>query len=312
VLSELAQDWNEDAADGLLWDCLCHQGTCYGATYAAIPHLIEIAQPPADRPQRLSIALFLGYAVLRARLQHMAEKPSEDQLLPGLPSDPDEWDRKLDVFRSLLASLEDRNISAYDRTVRRPRYRRILQTGAVNAGDMDKIAIIRADFWSALPRIGAMCERAYRENISTANVQTPLLGGVAATAGQIDIADLLYFGKEGVLSCANCRAIYQYVLHDDRVAIYADEPSPSHLMAGNKADDRLMRDYKAGTISHADGFVMPAQDHDTLMPFGTRLLELAKEAETTLPQVLVRSFLGRIHCCRCGETASIMTCRFEA
>ena len=37
LLSKLAENWDDEAANSLFWDCLCHQGTCYGATYAAIP-----------------------------------------------------------------------------------------------------------------------------------------------------------------------------------------------------------------------------------------------------------------------------------
>jgi hypothetical protein len=303
VLSELARSWNEEAADQLFWDCLCHQGTCYGATYAAIPHLIKIAQPTGNIEQRLGIAVFLGYVVLRARLQHNNEEPPEDQPLAGLPDYADQWDRKLDVFRELLSSLEDPDmsddLSHYKRTILLPRYRQIVKTGAVNAQDMDKIATIRADFWSALPRIGAICERAYLENKST----VALLGGVAAATGQIDVAELLYSGKEGALSCENCGAAYHYRLHDGRVAIYADEPPASPL--NNKALDRLMLDHHAGTTSRADGFVTPVRDDDTFT------LLLAKRAETALPELLIRSFLGHIHCCRCGETAAIMTRRFE-
>ncbi len=46
-------DWNE------LWGCLCHQMSVYSATYAAFPHLLEIAR---NRPagERFDLILFLG------------------------------------------------------------------------------------------------------------------------------------------------------------------------------------------------------------------------------------------------------------
>ena len=46
--------WNE------LWGYLCHQGSVYSATYAAFPHLVEIAR---SRPAggRLDLIHFLGF-----------------------------------------------------------------------------------------------------------------------------------------------------------------------------------------------------------------------------------------------------------
>jgi hypothetical protein len=311
LLAELAQEWNHEVASSLLWDCLCHQGTCYGATYAAIPHLVELARPPDNIVQRFEIAHFLGYVVLQARLHHKSEEPPDGQPLPGLPDDLQGWDRKLAPYRSLLLSSgRDRNISTYDRTVRLPRYRRIVETGAVSVRDLNRIATIRAEFWSALPLIAAICERAYLESTATAGIQPALLGGVAAATGQIDVAGLLYSGNEGTLSCAHCGAIYQYICDGSRVAIYADVPSSSsHLPTDSEAAHRLMLDYRAGTMAHADGFVMPVPDDDPATPAGERLLFLAKRAQTSLPDVLLRNFLGSIQCCRCGKPSSIMTHR---
>jgi hypothetical protein len=62
LLSEIADSWNEQTVNSLLFDCLCHQETCYGATYAAIPHLLNIAEPERNRHQRREIALFAGCA----------------------------------------------------------------------------------------------------------------------------------------------------------------------------------------------------------------------------------------------------------
>jgi hypothetical protein len=35
LLFKLSEAWDDETAKSLFWDCLCHQGTCYGATYAA-------------------------------------------------------------------------------------------------------------------------------------------------------------------------------------------------------------------------------------------------------------------------------------
>ena len=67
ILSELAASWEDEAARSLLFNDLCHQETCYGATYAAIPHLLKIAEPEENRQQRREIAFFLGFVALCAR-----------------------------------------------------------------------------------------------------------------------------------------------------------------------------------------------------------------------------------------------------
>src|SRR5580704_10076117 len=66
VLAGLAESWNDEAANSLFWDCLCHLETCYGATYAAIPHLLKIAESESARHQRFEIALFSGFVALCA------------------------------------------------------------------------------------------------------------------------------------------------------------------------------------------------------------------------------------------------------
>ena len=68
ILAGLAASWDDETAKSLLFDDLCHQESCYGATYAAIPHLLKIAAPEGNRHQRQEIAYFLGFVrALRAR-----------------------------------------------------------------------------------------------------------------------------------------------------------------------------------------------------------------------------------------------------
>src|SRR5215472_9391186 len=64
LLSALAASWDDETADTLLWGELWHQQTCCGATYAAVPHLLKIAEPEENRHQRREIALFLGQVAL--------------------------------------------------------------------------------------------------------------------------------------------------------------------------------------------------------------------------------------------------------
>jgi len=64
LLSALAASWDDDTASTLLWGEVWHQNTCCGATYAAVPHLLKIAEPEENRHQRLEIALFLAQVTL--------------------------------------------------------------------------------------------------------------------------------------------------------------------------------------------------------------------------------------------------------
>jgi hypothetical protein len=112
LLADLAASWDREAANSLLWDCLCHQESCYGATYAAIPHLLKIAMPEENRLQRLEIALFLGFVALCAHdLRHQVRaRQFEDTVLQGLPETLEGWDRKLDCFRELVTIRKFRDL----------------------------------------------------------------------------------------------------------------------------------------------------------------------------------------------------------
>ena len=64
LLSALAVSWSDETANKLLWGELWHQNTCCGGTYAAVLHLLKIAEPEESGRQRLEITLFLGQVAL--------------------------------------------------------------------------------------------------------------------------------------------------------------------------------------------------------------------------------------------------------
>ena len=80
LLSALATSWDDKTASTLLWDELWHQNTCCGATYAAVPHLLKIAEPEENRYQRVEIALFLGHVALATGGQRDPGDQSENLL----------------------------------------------------------------------------------------------------------------------------------------------------------------------------------------------------------------------------------------
>jgi hypothetical protein len=302
LLAKLSEAWDDESARSLFWDCLCHQGTCYGATYAAIPHLLTIAQVDANRHQRLEIALFCGYVALCALTS--ADKGEVHQL-PGLPQSLKEWDQKLDCYRDLVLRLEDpgRRASPYERTTLLPRYRQVLLAGSIAETDLDAIGKIRLEFLSCLTTVSETCERALLENLEHENVVMPLLGGIAAADGYLDLGHLFYQGKEGWLKCTHCRLDYQYALFGTQVVLYAEERSSTPAAA---IDQRPLLDLKEGAASRCDGFVTPVDDDKVLAPSIGQLILLADRAQSRVPGILLRNFIGSFRC-RCGD-ASVAVC----
>jgi hypothetical protein len=293
LLAELSTSWDEEAAQSLFWDRLCHQSTCYGATYAAVPHLLKIAEVEDNRQQRLEIALFTGYVVQCA----LTSRQDEDDTLPGLPETPEGWDRKLDCFRDLASHLERElktpggYTSLYERKELLPHYRDILRRGI--PGDMDRIRSIKGAFLASLPQISAIGTQAFLENLDHESALMPLLGGITSAEGLGDLGRLLFSGPDGMLTCGHCGAPYQYILFGNHLALYADDAAGS----STRADSRPNLDFREGAASRADGFVIPVEDR--LTPATLRLLALADRAQAPQPAVLLRNFLGSFHCSRC-------------
>jgi hypothetical protein len=294
VLSRLAESWNTEAANSLLWDCLCHQGTCYGATYAAIPHLLNIAQLEENQRQRLEIALFAGYVALRARdLEDDANR--ETPHLSGLPDTLDAWEQKRDVYRYLVASLENpgRPGSLYEQAELLPRCRNVLAVDPVDTRDLEKIRSIGAEFVAALPSIRALCERAFLENSKERDGALYLLCGIAACDGLLDVAGLLESGlDEGAFRCSSCERRYRYLLFGDRVAVYVD-----------KSD--FVRDYRDHAPSRTSSFMTAARDQDITDRRAAALLSLAARAPSPKPAALLRNLLGSFHCDECDARGPI-------
>lgn len=270
LLRSLAVTWNDDAANSLFYDCLCHQGTCYGATYASIPHLIEIAQHPDQRHQRLEIAVFLGQVVLNGLEPHENDYADGPSLLPhGLPKTRDEWETKLRYWDDVPP---------------------------MDVGDLRKIERIRKDFFATLPAIRELCERAFLENLEDDVTAPYLLSGVAAADRLVALADLLEGGASGDFRCSSCRRNYHYLFLTDRLAVYKDDD------LGRR---RSVDDFREGAPSRCDGFVQPAADSDPVDPPIAALFALAMRARSPRPALLLRHFLGTFLCARCGSRGQI-------
>ncbi|MEO0913195.1 MAG: hypothetical protein AAFY59_09430, partial [Pseudomonadota bacterium] len=99
LLAGLSKKWDGHAANALFWDCLCHQDTCYGATYATIPHLLNIGATPPSQEALEDIAAFLGHV---SRVAYEPEHACAcDKTIPqGLQTDLAGWDKTLAPYRS--------------------------------------------------------------------------------------------------------------------------------------------------------------------------------------------------------------------
>ena len=60
LIARLSRNWDGPAANSLFWECLCHQDTVYGATFAALPWVFRIAQ---DSPEARDDCLAAGYEI---------------------------------------------------------------------------------------------------------------------------------------------------------------------------------------------------------------------------------------------------------
>jgi hypothetical protein len=302
LLSALANAWDDEAANSLFWDCLCHQEKCYGATYAVIPHLLKIAEPKENLRQRLEIACFLAFVALCARKAQDGSK-IDDGSLQGLPETVEGWDAKLEPWRSLATTFARPGRSYYERTVLLPLHRQVLAIDPVDADDMQKIGLIRADFFSGLPAIRALCERALLENLEDHDSIPYLLSGIAAADGLFDLARLLTFRSSGWFRCSSCGWRYEYLCFPDRVAVYADEVWPPTTPVQDTS--RAFLDYKEQAPSRCDGFMVPVENREVTDERAAALLSLADRAPSKEAGVLLRHFLGDFVCSKCGAQGPI-------
>jgi hypothetical protein len=294
-LSELESVWNEDTAMSLFWDCLCHQGTCYAATYASIPHLIRIAQPPPNQAQRFEIALFLGNVIIRAfDGQPDFRGEAGARAVQGLPDTTEDWNRMLESNRGLTIAQRER--------VSHDRLRGLLTIGRSDHSDFAKIAAIKAGFIAALPAIRNLCETALVENPNQPDATVHLLAGVAAADGLLRLARLLNFGREGLCKCPACGTAFEYQLYADRVALYEDANARAK---GQRGSDPAVLDFQEGAPSRANGFLRPVSPEDALDPRSAALLSLAARAPDNIASTLLRNFLGTFPCPRCGGEESV-------
>ena len=244
MLARLAASWNETTSE-FLFGTLWHQGSCYGATYAAIPHLLKIAQPDENRHQRRDIAPFLAQVALDSRNLLPKCAPRVMVFSTACPRL-----FKVGIASSIVTAAlspcsngptcRTREHREHQLTVDLPRYRKILATEPVNADDLENILTIEAEFFSALPAIRAPCERTLFETVEESEFIPYLLSGIADADGLLDIAGLLNQSGEGSFRCPSCNSLFEFIRFGERIAVYAVADGPRIC----RPDDKRFRDYQ--------------------------------------------------------------------
>jgi hypothetical protein len=291
-LVALAERWDEDDARELMHGELIHQETCYGATYAAAPYLLKLAQPDNNVVQRMDIAVFLGHCALCAfRGQEPAH--SARKSLNGLALTLESWEQTRDTYRSLLALGSDQRKSVS--------YREIVGLEPPGKHELEQFSAIRDSFIALLPEIGSLCERTFHEHLDDEYIPRYLLSGVAATENLSELAGLLDSGEDGSFRCAACGTSIDYIMFGDLMALYFEnsDGGPAHT----READRAMLDWQEGEAKRADGMIKAFDDRDEQRaPLIDKLISLAQQAENPDLELLLRNFLGEFRCAECDET----------
>lgn len=294
-LVALAETWDEEAARDLMHGELIHQETCYGATYAAAPYLLKLAEPDNNIVQRMDIAVFLSHLALCAFRGPDKDGPAKGNL-NGLALTLESWELTRDPYRSKPGKGVGQRMSA--------EHCEIMDLEPPSDDELQKFEDIRDSFIAILPDIGSLCERTFHEHSEDEYIPRYLLSGIAATEKLTELARLLDSGEDGSFTCAACGAGVDYILFGDLMALYFDnsDGGPAHTQEA----DRAMLDWQEGEAKRADGMVKALDDHEEHKePAIARLISLAERAENPSLELLLRNFLGEYRCSQCDETSQV-------
>lgn len=311
LITQLSEQWNSGVASSLFWDRLCHQDTCYGATYASVPHFLKIAEPEENRMQRLEIALFLGHVANVAFYPRTCcggeQSVDQSYTLQGMPKTKSDWDKKLEPYRHLLSAYtaSSRKLTDYEKSQIQV-YRKVLSIEPVNDEDLAVIQEIEDEFLSSLSDIKVLCEKAYLENLCDEHAPLHLLAGVASASGLQALGALCKSGESGWFKCSECGWRYEYQGFDGQLAYYAEDHPPGETYVINPNEDSALLDFKECAPNRADGLVIPLNTSNELIDEKKRhLLQLAQEASDRTTSFLMQCFMGKFHCVKCGATSNL-------
>ncbi|MEM8787821.1 MAG: hypothetical protein AAGE76_06140 [Pseudomonadota bacterium] len=273
MLAQMRDEFDEDTKD-FLYDSLVHQETCYPATYAAVPHLLDIARTQTEARPADVIASALAWVIVCSVEDHTDDPPFPQ----GLPRTPKDWARAVDWF--------DRSGSASTR-----------------AGmDMEAILRIGSDWYASVPQIGQLCTDRLKSGRKTDEMAAGLLMGVIAADGDADRARVLENQGDGWVGCMYCGATHHFLDFEDRRAIYPDTASGMEAVAiptSARLQQPDMLDFKAGAPDRASTFATPAGP-DAEAGAG-RAIAVAEQTQSPRMAASIRNLFGHCKCLGCGR-----------
>lgn len=182
------------------------------------------------------------------------------------------------------------------------RYKELLARPAIDAEDLEKVALIRAHFFDTMPPLAELCTSLYRASDLTADAPF-ILAGVIAAQGDSRLAQIVASGESGGFSCNNCGWGYEYIRFGPRFACYADATPPGTVQAVSADDDRALQDYDENGPNNADGFITPCEKFapNSAADIALRLTDEKNDTDTAQ---LIKLCAGQYICNQCqGATA---------
>ena len=149
-----------------------------------------------------------------------------------------------------------------------------------------------------MPRIGALCRRAFR-SASDEEERAVLIAGVAAATGLLNISHFLDMPEGTHAECSACGWDYEITPIGRHWACYASPVPPGEMYGRTPENDPSLKDWEEGAPSRADS-LLRAFDGEITDERVRRLLELATEVEAALAEKIKR-FLGTFHCVKCNH-----------
>lgn len=286
-LRQLVCDWDEEAADELLFGALIHQETCYTATYAAFPHLLELAETTTDTGVRKCLVLWLGWlAVCAFETAEPIDDGRHKALLQAFPYSADEW-KKIRRFKGVAnnASISQQSWET-------------MPWSGFSDHEKAQLESLGAYFLASLPRVAALCQATYK-TYNDPEALDQYLMGFAAALGLRGVARLLDRGEEGYFDCPNCETPIAWQVFGDSIACY-DQPLEAETSATSAAEQPSYLDWQDGAPTRQAGFIERRTDATGLTPNEAQLWATAHDRPDGHSALLLSGFLGLFACPHCG------------
>lgn len=284
-LEALIETWDRETVSDLLFGALIHQETCYGATYAAFPHLLCLAEDTEELEVLSYLACWLGQ--LAEVGFHTTEIiPARRSRPQGLPTTPADWEQ---VLRIRQYSLDKASKSEG------PALRASYSFDPPNPSEQTRINKLGIAFFDAIPLISEVCARAYR--LDDPDRAAFHLRGLAAALDLRGIAPLFDCPSEGQMHCPSCGAQHVWSNYGGCLVHYPAPVGNRQIASGG---DPQLDDWRDGTPSRQDGFIRPANSPVGLTEVERNFWDIAMARPDSDGPMLTRHVFGRYTCPACN------------